>query len=131
PQTPLEQIEQLEQLRVLEHGYRILVVPTTYESVGVDTPEDVARAERLLAHLPPHSSLRRTSSRGADPGYGLISSRPASSTRGPMPLGQMDSQIGPNMTRSCMSRWIWYRISWRLLWSISTSCCLNRASMSA
>jgi len=53
PQTPLEQIEQLEQLRVLEHGYRILVVPTTYESVGVDTPQDVARAERLLTHLPP------------------------------------------------------------------------------
>ncbi|MBM3222924.1 MAG: 3-deoxy-manno-octulosonate cytidylyltransferase [Candidatus Tectomicrobia bacterium] len=49
PQTPLEQLEQLEQLRVLEHGYRIRVVPTTYESVGVDTPEDVARAERLLA----------------------------------------------------------------------------------
>lgn len=49
PQTPLEQLEQLEQLRVLEHGYRIRVVSTTYESVGVDTPEDVARAERLLA----------------------------------------------------------------------------------
>ena len=49
PQTPLEQVEQLEQLRVLEHGYRIRVVLTTYESVGVDTPEDVARAERLLA----------------------------------------------------------------------------------
>lgn len=48
PQTPLEQLEQLEQLRVLEHGYRIRVVSTTYESVGVDTPEDVARAERLL-----------------------------------------------------------------------------------
>jgi len=50
PRTPLEQVEQLEQLRVLEHGYRIRVVQTTYESVGVDTPEDVARAERLLAH---------------------------------------------------------------------------------
>ncbi|MGE3537961.1 MAG: 3-deoxy-manno-octulosonate cytidylyltransferase [Candidatus Tectimicrobiota bacterium] len=49
PQTPLEQCEQLEQLRVLEHGYRIRVVQTTYESVGVDTPADVARAERLLA----------------------------------------------------------------------------------
>ena len=48
PQTPLEQSEQLEQLRVVEDGYRILVVPTTYESIGVDTPEDVARAERLL-----------------------------------------------------------------------------------
>jgi 3-deoxy-manno-octulosonate cytidylyltransferase (CMP-KDO synthetase) len=52
PQTPLEQVEQLEQLRVLEHGYRIRVVPTTYESVGVDTPADVARVERLLASAP-------------------------------------------------------------------------------
>src|SRR2546428_606073 len=50
-QATLEQVEQLEQLRVLEHGYRIRVVHTTYESVGVDTPEDVARAERLLANL--------------------------------------------------------------------------------
>jgi 3-deoxy-manno-octulosonate cytidylyltransferase (CMP-KDO synthetase) len=53
PQTPLEQVEQLEQLRVLEHGYRIRVVLTTYESVGVDTPADVARAERLLALASP------------------------------------------------------------------------------
>jgi 3-deoxy-manno-octulosonate cytidylyltransferase (CMP-KDO synthetase) len=48
-QTTLEQVEQLEQLRALEYGYRIRVVPTTYESVGVDTPADVARAERVLA----------------------------------------------------------------------------------
>ena len=41
-------------------------VPTTYESVGVDTPEDVARAERILTQVPSHSGLRRTSSRGAD-----------------------------------------------------------------
>jgi 3-deoxy-manno-octulosonate cytidylyltransferase (CMP-KDO synthetase) len=47
--TTLEQVEQLEQLRALEHGYRIRVVPTTYESIGVDTPEDVVRAERVLA----------------------------------------------------------------------------------
>lgn len=31
------------------HGYRVRVVPTTYEGIGVDTPEDVVRAERLLA----------------------------------------------------------------------------------
>ncbi len=49
PQTPLEQLEQLEQLRVLEHGYRIRVVQTTYNSIGVDVPEDVARVERVLA----------------------------------------------------------------------------------
>ena len=48
PQTPLERLEQLEQLRALEHGYRIKVVPTQYVSVGVDTPEDVAKVKRLL-----------------------------------------------------------------------------------
>ncbi len=53
PPTPLEQVEQLEQLRVLEHGYRIRVVRTTYVSLGVDTPEDVARVERLLAASSP------------------------------------------------------------------------------
>jgi 3-deoxy-manno-octulosonate cytidylyltransferase (CMP-KDO synthetase) len=48
PQTPLERLEQLEQLRALEHGYRIKVVPTPYVSIGVDTPEDVAKVERVL-----------------------------------------------------------------------------------
>jgi 3-deoxy-manno-octulosonate cytidylyltransferase (CMP-KDO synthetase) len=48
PQTPLERLEQLEQLRALEHGYRMKVVPTPYVSVGVDTPEDVAKVGRLL-----------------------------------------------------------------------------------
>lgn len=48
--TPLEQVEQLEQLRALEHGYSLRVVPTTYASIGVDTPEDVAHAERALRH---------------------------------------------------------------------------------
>jgi 3-deoxy-manno-octulosonate cytidylyltransferase (CMP-KDO synthetase) len=48
PQTPLERLEQLEQLRALEHGYRIKVVPTQYVSIGVDTPDDVAKVKRLL-----------------------------------------------------------------------------------
>ncbi len=48
PQTPLERLEQLEQLRALESGYRIKVVPTPYVSIGVDTPEDVAKVRRLL-----------------------------------------------------------------------------------
>jgi 3-deoxy-manno-octulosonate cytidylyltransferase (CMP-KDO synthetase) len=48
PQTPLERLEQLEQLRALEHGFRIKVVPTPYVSIGVDTPEDVAKVRRLL-----------------------------------------------------------------------------------
>ncbi len=48
PTTPLERAEGLEQLRVLEHGLKLRVVETTYRSVGVDTPEDLARVEALL-----------------------------------------------------------------------------------
>ena len=48
PIGPLEQTERLEQLRALENGYRIRVVETEYESLGVDTPEDLARVSRLF-----------------------------------------------------------------------------------
>ena len=49
PQTPLEQAEALEQLRALEHGYRIKVVRTLFPSIGVDTPEDLEHVRRLAA----------------------------------------------------------------------------------
>jgi len=48
PPSHLEQLEKLEQLRFLDHGYRIRVVETRYDSVGVDTPEDLERARALL-----------------------------------------------------------------------------------
>lgn len=49
PSTPLERAEGLEQLRVLESGARIRVAITEHASLGVDTPDDLARAERALA----------------------------------------------------------------------------------
>jgi len=48
PRTPLEQTESLEQLRVLEHGFRIRTVVTPYESIGVDTPGDLTRVRAAL-----------------------------------------------------------------------------------
>ena len=49
PPSTLERSEALEQLRALEHGIRILAVETAHDSIGVDTPDDLERARRLLA----------------------------------------------------------------------------------
>ena len=46
PPTPLEETESLEQLRALEHGYRIRVIETPYRSIGVDTPADLERVRQ-------------------------------------------------------------------------------------
>lgn len=46
--TPLEQTESLEQLRALEHGYRIQVLKTDAQFIGVDTPEDLVKVNELL-----------------------------------------------------------------------------------
>ena len=51
PQTRLEQAESLEQLRALEHGFRIRAVQTGYDSIGVDTPEDLERVRLAEAQM--------------------------------------------------------------------------------
>ena len=48
PQSPLEMCEKLEQLRALENGARIMVIKAHHRSIGVDTPEDLAMAEKLF-----------------------------------------------------------------------------------
>ena len=50
-QTPLERAEGLEQLRVLEHGIRILTLETTVDTIGVDTREDLERVRSRLEGL--------------------------------------------------------------------------------
>jgi 3-deoxy-manno-octulosonate cytidylyltransferase (CMP-KDO synthetase) len=49
PPTAMEKSEALEQLRALEHGVRIRVVETQFDSIGVDTDEDLARVRATFA----------------------------------------------------------------------------------
>lgn len=48
PHSSLENAEKLEQLRALENGYKIKVVETKFDTIGVDRPEDLKRAEEAL-----------------------------------------------------------------------------------
>jgi len=48
PLSRLEETEKLEQLRILEAGYRIMTVTTQYDSISVDTPEDLEKVSGLM-----------------------------------------------------------------------------------
>jgi 3-deoxy-manno-octulosonate cytidylyltransferase (CMP-KDO synthetase) len=50
PETILEQCESVDMNRVLEYGGRIRMVPTALQTIGVDTPDDLAAAERRMAN---------------------------------------------------------------------------------
>ncbi|WP_079710616.1 3-deoxy-manno-octulosonate cytidylyltransferase [Paraliobacillus ryukyuensis] len=52
PSSTLEKLEVLEQLRLLENGYKIKAIETSYDAIGVDTPEDIEKVEKILGgHL--------------------------------------------------------------------------------
>ena len=50
-QTPLELTERLEQMRAIEHGFKIKLLQTTYHSFSVDTEEDLIKANDLVNNL--------------------------------------------------------------------------------
>ncbi|MFC1698661.1 3-deoxy-manno-octulosonate cytidylyltransferase [Candidatus Omnitrophota bacterium] len=48
PVGELEQVERLEQLRALEHGYKIKLIETNFDTIGVDTPEDLEKVKARI-----------------------------------------------------------------------------------
>lgn len=51
-QTPLEIVESVDMLRLLENGYEVKMVPTEYDTYSVDTPEDLKKVERIMSNDP-------------------------------------------------------------------------------
>jgi 3-deoxy-manno-octulosonate cytidylyltransferase (CMP-KDO synthetase) len=52
PPTPLEQLESVDMLRLLEHGYRVKMIRTRFNTQAVDTPADLARVAGLMESDP-------------------------------------------------------------------------------
>jgi len=63
--TPFEQVESIDMLRLLEHGYKILAVPTNYETVGVDRAEEIGRVEHILRTDPLQMALYEKITQGS------------------------------------------------------------------
>ncbi len=63
--TPLEVVESVDMLRLLEHGHKVRMVPTSDPNIGVDTPADLAVAEALMARDPVFASYRDSMLGGA------------------------------------------------------------------
>jgi 3-deoxy-manno-octulosonate cytidylyltransferase (CMP-KDO synthetase) len=59
PESSLEQCERLEQLRFLENGIAIHVAETPFDTIGVDTEEDLRRAEEMLSQTSSHGLANR------------------------------------------------------------------------
>lgn len=51
PESPNERVEKLEQMRALDNGYKIMTLTTDYESIGVDSPDDIKRAESAIKKI--------------------------------------------------------------------------------
>lgn len=50
PPTALEAVESVDMLRILEHGYKLKMVPVSFGTYSVDVPKDLRRVERLMKH---------------------------------------------------------------------------------
>ena len=57
PETPFELVESVDMMRLREHGYQVLGVPTDGVTLGVDHPEEVHRIERELETDPVQKAL--------------------------------------------------------------------------
>jgi 3-deoxy-manno-octulosonate cytidylyltransferase (CMP-KDO synthetase) len=49
--TPLEIVESVDMMRILEHGYKVKMIPTAYDTKAVDTLEDLKKVEKILSKL--------------------------------------------------------------------------------
>ena len=47
--TPLEEVESVDMMRAVEHGYRVRIVETKHQMIGVDVPSDIQRVEKVMS----------------------------------------------------------------------------------